>query len=93
MPADLHSAKSFDNFLSILEIAFGDSEHLRRETIDAPLLFLGLMFREATRAMEIEPGGVTMLPLHLVNSSLGIRQIKKIEHLLDEIPLQILLHH
>jgi hypothetical protein len=53
--------------------------------IDAPLLLLGLMYREVSRAMEIEPGAETKAPLHLVGSPFGIKEVKKIENLLKNI--------
>ena len=53
--------------------------------IDAPLLLLGLMYREVSRAMEIEPGAETAAPLHLIDSPFGIKEVKKIENLLKNI--------
>jgi hypothetical protein len=41
--------------------------------IDAPLLLLGLMYREASCAMEVEPGAATDAPVHLFESSFGIK--------------------
>ena len=51
--------------------------------IDGPLLLLGLMYREVSRAMEIEPGGSTDAPEQLINSPFGIQQMRRIENLID----------
>jgi hypothetical protein len=54
--------------------------------IDAPLLLLGLAFREVSLAMEIEPGVENDLPAHLSNSPFGVREVNQIEKLLDSVP-------
>jgi len=51
--------------------------------IDAPLLLLGLAYRESSRAMEVEPDPDPLVPVHLVKSPFGIGQMNKIEKLLD----------
>jgi hypothetical protein len=43
------------------------------------------MYREASRAMEMEPGGDDKSPVHLVNSSLGVQQLKKLENLINAV--------
>jgi hypothetical protein len=53
--------------------------------IDAPLLLLGLMYREASRAMEVEPGAATDVLVHLSKSPFGIKELKKIESMLNKI--------
>jgi len=53
--------------------------------IDAPLLLLGLIYQEISRAMEVEPDAPTKAPDHLVNSKFGIKEMKKIEGLLKSI--------
>ena len=53
--------------------------------IDGPLLLLGLVFREISRSIEIEPGAETDLPQHLVDSPFGIQEIQKIEKLLESV--------
>lgn len=57
--------------------------------IDAPLLLLGLMYREASRAMEIEPGVETNTPDQLLNSPFGFPEIEKIEKLINAVKLPI----
>lgn len=57
-------------------------------TIDAPLLLLGLMYREASRAMEIEPGVETNVPVHLSQSPFGIKELNKIESIFGKVSLQ-----
>ena len=54
--------------------------------IDAHLL-LGLMYREVSRSMEIEPGAPTKAPDHLASSPFGIKEMNKIESLLKSIHL------
>jgi len=76
--------KSFNQGISILKKDLGDLSVLGG-TIDSPLLFLGLMYREITRAMEVEPDAPTKAPDHLVNSPFGIKEVKKIEGLLKGI--------
>jgi len=55
--------------------------------IDAPLLLIGLMYREVSRAMEIEPGGDTNNPSQLISSPFGIQQIHKLENLIEDVDL------
>jgi hypothetical protein len=55
--------------------------------MDAPLLLLGLMFREISRAMEIEEGEPTKFPPQLVSSPLGIGEMQKLEALMESISL------
>jgi hypothetical protein len=63
----------------------GDSSTLEDGKVDAPLLLIGLMYREVCRAMEIEPGGEEKVPAHLKNSPFGIQQMQKIERVVDAI--------
>jgi hypothetical protein len=63
--------------------ALKDSSAFEERTIDAPLLLLGLTFREVSRAMEIEEGQPTKHPQQLVSSPLGIAEMQKIEEILD----------
>lgn len=78
MPAEFHSADAFDNALLIGDEALGDSVLSDNGRIDAPLLLLGLMYREACRALEIEPGD-TKVPVHLAESDFGVKELQKIE--------------
>jgi hypothetical protein len=73
--------------LSISKNAFKDVSVLQAGKIDGSLLLLGLAYREVSRAMEIEPGGTTTAPDHLVNSPFGIKQMEKIEKLINSIIL------
>jgi hypothetical protein len=45
------------------------------------------MYREVSRAMEIEPGNPNKAPDQLINSPFGILQMNKIESLIDGIAL------
>ena len=87
MPADVHTAKSFQSYLSILKKAFADPSALEDGSIDAPLLLLGLLYREVCRSMEMEPGSSTMAPPHLVNSFFGVPEMDKIERLISGVRL------
>jgi hypothetical protein len=60
---------------------------LQNGRIDAPLLLLGMMYREASRAMEVEPGAATDVPVHLSESPFGVKELKKIESILSKICL------
>ena len=46
--------------------------------IDSPLLLLGLIYREVSRAMELEPGVETSAPSHLINSPFGVEQLDQL---------------
>ena len=85
MPADFHSKISFKTALSIAEGDLTDSAILEGKKVDSPLLLLGLMFREVSRVMELEPGAQSMAPLHVVNSPYGIKELLEIETLIDSI--------
>lgn len=87
LPASFHVLKSFSNALSIARDALGDSSIFEDGRIDAPLLLLGLIFREVSRAIEIEPGAPTPHPQQLVHSALGIEEMNEIEEILDSVVL------
>jgi hypothetical protein len=72
--------------MAILGIDLKDS-HIIIEAgkIDAPLLLFGLMFREVSRAMEIEEGTDPKVPIHLRNSPFGIKELNAMENLLDDV--------
>jgi hypothetical protein len=71
----------------ILKKALRDSSVLNGGKIDAPLLLLGLVYREVARSIEIEPGVSTEAPDHLVESPFGVRELNEIERLLKSIKL------
>jgi hypothetical protein len=85
LPAEFHSPKSFRKALSILRDSFKDSSIFLSGKIDAPLLLLGLIFREVSRAVETEPGEPTQYPQHLVDSPLGIREMNQLEEMITAI--------
>jgi hypothetical protein len=85
LPATFHKPSLFNKALTLAKTAFGDSATFSDSKVDAPLLLVGLMFREVSRAMEMEPGGDDKYPAHLNNSPFGILQIQKIEKLIDAI--------
>lgn len=72
--------------MPILKKELGGS-FLKDEKVDAPLLLLGLVYREVCRSMEIEPGAPTDSPNHLVDSSFGVRELRQIDKLVNDIRL------
>jgi hypothetical protein len=86
LPPEFHTSKSFDQGISILKNDLGNLD-VMGGSIDAPLLYLGLMYREVSRAMEVEPDAPTNVPESLVNSPFGIKEVKKIETLLKSVNL------
>ena len=82
MPPDFHHSQYFDKLLGILKRDLGDPKVPEQGKIDAPLLLLGLIYREVSRSMEVEPGAPKH-PDHVVLSKFGIKEVKKIEQLLN----------
>ena len=70
-----------------LKNTLGDPSILEGGKIDAPLLFLGLVYREVSRSMEVEPGEPSIYPPQLKGSPFGYPEVKRIEKLLDGIHL------
>ena len=87
LPVKFHSAGAFKKALSILWKSLLDSEVFEDGRIDAPLLLLGLMYREVSCSMEMEPDSTAKVPIHLMNSNFEIKEINEIERLLVDIPL------
>ena len=87
LPAEFHSAKAFDYALSIGQKALGNSAVLEDGGIDAPLLLLGLMYREVSREMEIEPEATSNVPIHLQESPFGIKEMIAIQSLIQKVHL------
>jgi hypothetical protein len=87
LPVDFHSQESFDSGLSIVKKFLGDSSVFKSKKIDPALLLLGLVYREVCRSMEIEPDSPTTAPSHLRDSLFGIKELNKIETLLDAVVL------
>jgi hypothetical protein len=88
LPANFHSRDSFKTALSIAERDLRDHSILEGGKVDAPLLLLGLMYREVSRAIEIEPEAPTMAPPHLVNSPFGVKEANQIETLINAVILK-----
>jgi hypothetical protein len=85
LPANFHTITAFNKALSIAKKALAESTALEGGNIDAPLLLLGLMYREVSRAVEIEPGAPTDSPDHLIQSKFGIQQLNKILSLIKSV--------
>lgn len=86
LPAEFHSLARFNKLLTVSKKALSESIISDDGVIDSHLLFLGLMYREITRVIESEPGEPTEAPDHLVKSNFGIKQLEKIEALLNGLP-------
>jgi hypothetical protein len=69
--------------LVILARDLGKPKVVDEGKIDAPLLLLGLMYREVSRSMEVEPDAPSKHPEQVVASKFGIKEVKKIERLLN----------
>ena len=67
LPPEIHSVQSFKTTLG-----------MKCLIVDAPLLLLGLLYREVCQAMEVESGDETA-PAHLIDSPLGIKELDQIE--------------
>jgi len=87
LPANFHASGVFKKTLSIAKKLLANPSVLEDGTIDAPLLLLGLTYREVSRAVEIEPEAPTDAPDHLKNSPFGILQMDKIESLINGVVL------
>jgi hypothetical protein len=70
-----------------LEKDFRSSSVLDEGKVDSPLLLLGLIYREVSRSMEMEPTNPTKAPVHLVNSSFGIKEVNLLEKLISKVVL------
>lgn len=84
MPGDFHTLSSFSKNFTIAKKAFKDDSVLEGGKIDAPLLMVGLMYREVVRAMETEDDDGKS-PEHLVNSPFGGDQLRKLETLINSV--------
>ena len=62
-----------------------DPSVLEGGKVDTPLLLSGLMYREVCCAMEMEPDAPTGAPKGLINSPFGIKKLKEIEGVLDNV--------
>jgi hypothetical protein len=87
LPAKFHSQDSLNKAINISKTALGDSSVFETGKIDSPLLLLGLIYREVSRSMEVEPGATTDLPDQLANSPFGIRELNKVEKVINDIRL------
>lgn len=87
LPENIHEPSSFKNALSILKKSLNDSSFLEGGKVDAPLLLLGLLYREVSRCIEIEPDAPTKAPDYLANSYFGIREINVIQKVLNGVKL------
>ena len=79
---------SFNKLISLAKKTFSDDSVLDAGHVDAPLLLVGLMYREASRAMEVEPEvNDGKFPDHLLGSPFGVAQIRKLESLINRVVL------
>ena len=59
-----------------------DLSRLDPANVNAPLLLLGLLYREVCQEMKVESGDETA-PAHLINSPLGKKELDQIERVLN----------
>ena len=85
LPSKFHSRASFKSALSILKDSLCDPLVLEGGKVNAPLLLSGLMYREICHAMEMEPDAPMGAPKSLINSPFGIKELKEIEAVLDNV--------
>ena len=71
--------------LSILKDSLCNPSVLEGGKVNTPLLLSGLMYREICCAMEMEPDAPTGAPESLINSPFGIKELKEIEAVLDNV--------
>jgi hypothetical protein len=79
LPSEIHSLSSFKTALTLVRKNLEETE---AGNVDAPLLLLGLLYREVSRVIEVEPGEETTAPAQLVNSPFGKKQLDEIKKLL-----------
>ena len=74
---------AFNDVLSTVTDHLSDESLMESGKVDAPLLLLGLIYREVSHCMEVEPGENMTAPSHLVDSPLGIRELNQIEDFIN----------
>ena len=74
---------AFNDALSIVTNHLSDESLMESGKVDAPLLLLGLIYREVSCCMEVEPGENMTAPSHLVDSPLGINKLNEIEDFIN----------
>jgi len=82
LPATFHSKNSFKNVIKIITDAL-ENPAVVEKTIDAPLLLFGLAYREVSRSIEVEPDAPTSAPVHLVKSTLGVKELEQLVTLIN----------
>jgi hypothetical protein len=66
-----------------LKKAFAEPSVFKAGKVEAPLFLFGLIFREVSRSLEMEPDAPTKAPAHLVKSPFGIKELREIEKLMN----------
>ena len=69
---------AFNDALSTVTDHLSDESLMESGKVDAPLLLFGLIYREVSRCMEVEPGENTTAP-----SPLGINELNEIEDFIN----------
>ena len=75
--------EAFDAALSTVTDHLSEESLMESGKVDAPLLLFGLIYREVSRSMEVEPGENTSAPTHLVDSPLGISELNELEEFIN----------
>ena len=79
---------AFNNALLTVTDHLSDDSLIESGKVDGPLLLLGLIYREVSCCMEVEPGENTTAPSYLVDSPLGINELNQIEDLINGLVVQ-----
>ena len=74
---------AFNDALSTVTDHLSDESLMESGKVDAPLLLLGLIYREVSCCMEVESGENMTAPSHLVDSPLGINKLNEIEDFIN----------
>ena len=62
--------------MKILQKDLQDNSIIDDGKVDAPLLLLGLTYREVSRSLEAECDTPTKAPVYLVNLTLGVKEVE-----------------
>jgi hypothetical protein len=73
------------NSLKFLATTLKDPEVWKGGKVDAPLLYLGLVYREVSRAVEFEPEMSSNAPSYLENSPFTIKHLDQLGKLIADI--------
>ena len=73
------------NTLKFLATTLNDPQVWNGRNIDAPLLYLGLVYREVSRVVEFEPGTLSNVPSLIENSPFTNEHLDQLMKLIADI--------